>query len=154
MGELEPDDSRDVTLTDHQAPGEPPRTGPREGETRGDKGSSDKTDWRTDPEGRTQNQSQTNDGSWRDTEKDRDAQDHDKAGGIAGPSPRPEADDGQWSQDPEKFAVADDDYDAPTQPMQGWYEEEDVIRFGAAIRDMMRAPHPARQAYQAERGGR
>ena len=30
MGEYEPDDSRDVTLSDHQAPGEPPRTGPRE----------------------------------------------------------------------------------------------------------------------------
>lgn len=30
MGEYEPDDSRDVTPVDHQAPGEPPRTGPRE----------------------------------------------------------------------------------------------------------------------------
>lgn len=30
MGEYEPDDSRDVTLSDHKAPGEPPRTGPRE----------------------------------------------------------------------------------------------------------------------------
>ena len=30
MGEYEPDDSRDVTQVDHQAPGEPPRTGPRE----------------------------------------------------------------------------------------------------------------------------
>lgn len=140
MGELEPDDSRDVTLTDDRAPGEPPRTGPREGETRG--------------QGQSQSQQQPHKGSWRDTEKDRDAQDHDKAGGIDGPSPRPEADDGQWSQDPEKFAIADDDYDAPTQPMQGWYEEEDVIRFGAAIRDMMREPAPPRQAQQAERGGR
>jgi hypothetical protein len=34
MGEYEPDDSRDVTLSDHQAPGEPPRTGPREDEAR------------------------------------------------------------------------------------------------------------------------
>lgn len=34
MGEYEPDDSRDVTLSDHQAPGEPPRTGPREAEAR------------------------------------------------------------------------------------------------------------------------
>lgn len=34
MGEYEPDDSRDVTLSKHRAPGEPPRTGPREGETR------------------------------------------------------------------------------------------------------------------------
>jgi len=34
MGEYEPDDSRDVTQSTHTAPGEPPRTGPREGETR------------------------------------------------------------------------------------------------------------------------
>jgi hypothetical protein len=34
MGEYEPEDSRNVTLSDHQAPGEPPRTGPREGEAR------------------------------------------------------------------------------------------------------------------------
>ena len=34
MGEYEPDDSRDVTQSTHQAPGEPPRTGPREGEAR------------------------------------------------------------------------------------------------------------------------
>mgnify|MGYP001549149905 CR=1 FL=1 len=34
MGEYEPDDSRDVTLSTHQAPGEPPRTGPREDEAR------------------------------------------------------------------------------------------------------------------------
>lgn len=30
MGEYEPDDSRDVTLSASEAPGEPPRTGPRE----------------------------------------------------------------------------------------------------------------------------
>lgn len=34
MGEYEPDDSRNVTLSDHRAPGEPPRTGPREDEAR------------------------------------------------------------------------------------------------------------------------
>ncbi|MGZ3235716.1 MAG: hypothetical protein ACXU7O_13555 [Croceibacterium sp.] len=34
MGEYEPDDSRDVTLSPRQAPGEPPRTGPREDEAR------------------------------------------------------------------------------------------------------------------------
>lgn len=34
MGKYEPDDSRDVTLNPNTAPGEPPRTGPREGETR------------------------------------------------------------------------------------------------------------------------
>ena len=34
MGEYEPRDSRKVTLSLKRAPGEPPRTGPREGETR------------------------------------------------------------------------------------------------------------------------
>lgn len=34
MGEYEPRDSRKVTLRQERAPGEPPRTGPREGETR------------------------------------------------------------------------------------------------------------------------
>ena len=38
MGEYEPHDSRNVTLKQQRAPGEPPRTGPREGETRGDIG--------------------------------------------------------------------------------------------------------------------
>ncbi|HYD24816.1 MAG TPA: hypothetical protein VEB68_08455 [Croceibacterium sp.] len=33
MGEYEPHDSRNVTLKQERAPGEPPRTGPREGET-------------------------------------------------------------------------------------------------------------------------
>jgi hypothetical protein len=34
MGEYEPNDSRNVTLKQNRAPGEPPRTGPREAETR------------------------------------------------------------------------------------------------------------------------
>ena len=34
MGEYEPDDSRDVTNTNATAPGEPPRTGPREDDAR------------------------------------------------------------------------------------------------------------------------
>ena len=34
MGEYEPHDSRNVTLSQDRAPGEPPRTGPQEGETR------------------------------------------------------------------------------------------------------------------------
>lgn len=34
MGEYEPNDSRNITLSNDNAPGEPPRTGPREGETR------------------------------------------------------------------------------------------------------------------------
>ena len=36
MGEYEPDDSRTVTQSPHRAPGEPPRTGPREDEARAD----------------------------------------------------------------------------------------------------------------------
>lgn len=34
MGEYEPEDSRNVTLNPSPLPGEPPRTGPREGEAR------------------------------------------------------------------------------------------------------------------------
>lgn len=34
MGQYEPNDSRDVTLNANAAPGEPPRTGPRESDTR------------------------------------------------------------------------------------------------------------------------
>ncbi len=34
MGKYKPDDSRDITLNPDTAPGEPARTGPREGETR------------------------------------------------------------------------------------------------------------------------
>ena len=34
MGEYEPNDSRNVTQTKSNVPGEPERTGPREGETR------------------------------------------------------------------------------------------------------------------------
>ena len=34
MGEYEPEDSRNVTLNPSSLPGEPPRTGPREGEAR------------------------------------------------------------------------------------------------------------------------
>jgi hypothetical protein len=57
MGEYEPDDSRDVTLSDHQAPGEPPRTGPREGEARaqavsGAKDESEKVEKRGKPTAR------------------------------------------------------------------------------------------------------
>ena len=34
MGEYEPNDSRNVTLKQDRAPGEPPRTGPQEAQTR------------------------------------------------------------------------------------------------------------------------
>ena len=50
MGEYEPHDSRNVTLKPERAPGEPPRTGPREGETR--KGENGKNDKRRDAEKR------------------------------------------------------------------------------------------------------
>jgi hypothetical protein len=57
MGEYEPDDSRDVTQSTHQAPGEPPRTGPREGEARaqavsGAKDESEKVEKRGKPTAR------------------------------------------------------------------------------------------------------
>lgn len=69
MGELEPDDSRDVTQTDNRAPGEPPRTGPREGQTRDKATSSDGTGTEEPSEsGR----------SWRDTERERQQGDGDK----------------------------------------------------------------------------
>ena len=38
MSELEPDDSRNVTNSQNRAPGEPPRTGPREDQARADAG--------------------------------------------------------------------------------------------------------------------
>ncbi|OBX19352.1 hypothetical protein A9995_06145 [Erythrobacter sp. QSSC1-22B] len=38
MGQYEPNDSRKVTLSNDTAPGEPDRTGPREGETRQQQG--------------------------------------------------------------------------------------------------------------------
>ena len=43
-GQYEPKDSRDVTLADNRAPGEPERTGPREGETRQQEQQSDGAD--------------------------------------------------------------------------------------------------------------
>jgi hypothetical protein len=72
--------------------------------------------------------------------KDRAAQDHELAGGIIAPSLRPEADDGQWSQQP-----ANDDendlYEVVTQPM-GYLHTDDLMR-----------AWQSRQAEQAERGG-
>ncbi len=38
MGQYEPEDSRNVTLSNDTAPGEPDRTGPRESETRQQQG--------------------------------------------------------------------------------------------------------------------
>jgi hypothetical protein len=71
MGELEPDDSRDVTLADNRAPGEPPRTGPREGQTR-DKAAA--------PDDGTDGEEPSESGrSWRDTERERQEGDIDDA---------------------------------------------------------------------------
>ncbi len=134
MGELEPDDSRDVTLNDQRAPGEPPRTGPREGETRGQQQQQSQG-------GQSQQQS-----GWRATEEGREAQDNEFAGDInAAPSLRPEADDGQWSQQPMNE-------ESNAQPQQG----EPGIRPEAELRgprDSMRQPGDEDQRKQAERGG-
>lgn len=137
MGELEPDDSRDVTLNDQRAPGEPPRTGPREGETRGQQ---------QQQHGQSQQQS-----DWRAAEEGREAQDHEFAGDIdAAPSLRAEADDGQWSQQPM-------DEEPRAQPQQG---APDSIRPEAELRgprESMRGsdrqPGDSARREQAERGG-
>jgi len=127
MGELEPDDSRDVTLSDHRAPGEPPRTGPREGETRGQQ--------QQQQGGQSQQQS-----GWRATEEGREAQDNEFAGDIdAAPSLRAEADDGQWSQQPANES-------SHSQPQQG----EPGIRPEAELRGPRESLD---RREQAERGG-
>ena len=50
MGEYEPNDSRNVTLRQDRAPGEPPRTGPREQEAR-ERASGQATELDTDGRG-------------------------------------------------------------------------------------------------------
>lgn len=55
MGEYEPEDSRNVTLTNKTAPGEPPRTGPREDAARAEAG---KKRGEADDDQRTGSQSQ------------------------------------------------------------------------------------------------
>jgi hypothetical protein len=140
MGELEPDDSRDVTLNDRRAPGEPPRTGPREGETRGQQSQQQS--------GQSQQQQPSD---WRATEEGREAQDNEFAGDIdAAPSLRPEADDGQWSQQPV------DEESHARQPQQG----EPGIRPEAELRGPRESMHEAERRPsdgdrrgQAERGG-
>lgn len=138
MGELEPDDSRNVTLSDQQAPGEPPRTGPREGQTRQQQQQGD--------------QSQKQESDWRAAEatQGREAQDHEFAGDIdAAPSLSPEADDGQWSQQPEGLGDA-----AIGQAEQG--EPEEGLQLGTELRgptDSMRQPDDGKRRDQAERGG-
>lgn len=137
MGELEPDDSRDVTLNDQRAPGEPPRTGPREGETRSQQ-----------QQQGGQSQSQQQQSGWRATEQGREAQDHEFAGDTgAAPSLRAEADDGQWSQQPI-------DEQSHAQPQQGEIRPEAELRGPRdSMRDSMRQPGDAERRDQAERGG-
>lgn len=136
MGELEPDDSRDVTLNDQSAPGEPPRTGPREGETRGQQ------------QQQQGGQSQSQQSDWRATEQGREAQDHEFAGDIdAAPSLRAEADDGQWSQQPVNEEPS-------AQPQQGEIRPEAELRGPRdTMGESMRQPGDSDRREQAERGG-
>jgi hypothetical protein len=48
MGQYEPNDSREVTLKPSNVPGEPERTGPREGQTREPRSRKGETPQRTD----------------------------------------------------------------------------------------------------------
>lgn len=61
MGEYEPDDFRNVTLRTSAAPGEPPRTGPREGAARAEAQAGKKnrgTDGDQPPSSQSQDQGQ------------------------------------------------------------------------------------------------
>jgi hypothetical protein len=51
MGEYEPRDSRNVTLKQERAPGEPPRTGPQEAATRQQEGQAGETELEQDERG-------------------------------------------------------------------------------------------------------
>lgn len=155
MSELEPNDSRNVTLSNERAPGEPPRTGPREGETRGQQ-QQQQGQWRTDAQGQAQGQSQADSGAaesdWRATER-RDAQDHEfAAGGVDGPSLRAEADDGQWSQQPEDLGAAPAGQAQQGEPVD---QESDLV-LGTELRgprEAMEQRDDARRREQSERGG-
>jgi hypothetical protein len=52
MGEYEPNDSRNVTLKQERAPGEPPRTGPQEAATRQQEGQAGETELEQDERGK------------------------------------------------------------------------------------------------------
>lgn len=74
MSEYEPDDSRDVTNTRARAPGEPPRTGPREDQARAAAGQ---------PQAQQQQDEPTEAGGPRDIEGD--SPEHpDRMGAFAG----------------------------------------------------------------------
>ena len=62
MGEYEPEDSRNVTQTDSRAPGEPPRTGPREDATRAKGKPSDPAGSKPMPQQQQKSQSQSQNG--------------------------------------------------------------------------------------------
>ena len=51
MGEYEPRDSRNVTLKQERAPGEPPRTGPQEAATRQQEAQAGETELEQDERG-------------------------------------------------------------------------------------------------------
>jgi hypothetical protein len=51
MGEYEPNDSRNVTLKQERAPGEPPRTGPQEAATRQPQAQAGETELEQDERG-------------------------------------------------------------------------------------------------------
>jgi hypothetical protein len=139
MGELEPDDSRDVTLNDRQAPGEPPRTGPREGETRGRQ--------QQQQGGQAQSQQESD---WRAAEEGREAQDNEFAGDTgAAPSLRAEADDGQWSQQP----IDEERSAQPQQSQTGTRPEAELRGPRDTMGDSMRQPGDGDRREQAERGG-
>lgn len=106
MGQYEPTDSRKVTLSNDTAPGEPDRTGPREGESRrGEQSAAHKnagsaSDDPLQSEGQSEGRAQAGYGNSRDAEG-RMEQD-------ARPNPkRDEAAVGETSADPARQAEAD-----------------------------------------------
>ena len=97
MGQYEPDDSRDVTQSSRSAPGEPQRTGPREGETRQREGQQQQGD--------APGKAQAGYGNSRDT--DGTMEQDDRSG--AKPDKAKDGDEvvGETSEDPARQAEAD-----------------------------------------------
>ena len=88
MGEYEPRDSRNVTLKQDRAPGEPPRTGPREGETRQATQQQGETELEQDERGEDAEQvadaqaEQALNASGREASMEQDADELDEAGRL------------------------------------------------------------------------
>ena len=81
MGEYEPHDSRNITLKQQRAPGEPPRTGPREGETRQPQQQSELLDdGRDDNAEATAGQAGADEAELRERAMERDAEELDEFG--------------------------------------------------------------------------